>query len=124
MGSSRAPRSGFKNLTGTQKVIYVSAVGFVWLKRQIKMSEKEFKEVEEMKAMTEAAPADLMENSSKFRCFFAAQQYHMLGSTSPEEEKAPEVQRMLEVLAQCKEDLYHKLPAETPCMRPLHSPQV
>lgn len=129
MAAKASGRSGFKNLSLSQKVIYVSVIinvgvcGFVWLKRQLKMSEKEAREMDEMKAMTEAIDAtSLSDSSNKFRCFFAAQHYHMLGTSSPEEEKSPEIQKILEVLAQCREDLYRRMPDETPAMRPLHAP--
>merc|ERR550532_2056460 len=101
-------------------LLNVSIVGFVWLKRQLKMADKEAKEVEDMKVLTSEMDVGNWTDSNRFRCFFAAQRYHALDTRGPEEEKPAEVQKILEVLAQCRGELYTKLPAETPAMRPLH----
>eukprot|EP00444_Apocalathium_aciculiferum_P022572 CAMPEP_0183433740 /NCGR_PEP_ID=MMETSP0370-20130417/61584_1 /TAXON_ID=268820 /ORGANISM="Peridinium aciculiferum, Strain PAER-2" /LENGTH=163 /DNA_ID=CAMNT_0025620149 /DNA_START=56 /DNA_END=547 /DNA_ORIENTATION=+ len=130
-GQGRAASSGsggWSNLSFAQKMIYSSAllnvcvIGFVWLKRQLKMSEKEAKEMEASKTFEADMDMGSWSESNQFRCFFAAQRYHMLGTASADEEKSPEVQKMLEVMAQCREELYRKLPIETPAMRPLHMP--
>mmetsp|Transcript_48985 Transcript_48985/g.98692 ORF Transcript_48985/g.98692 Transcript_48985/m.98692 type:complete len:125 (-) Transcript_48985:151-525(-) len=119
-------KAGFSSLSFTQKMIYTSAVfnvcvvGFVWLKRQLKMADKESKELEDMQVLTSSMDMGNWSESNRFKCFFAAQHYHMLGTSGPEEEKGPEVQKMLDVMAQCREELYRKVPAETPAMRPLH----
>mmetsp|Transcript_55324 Transcript_55324/g.99630 ORF Transcript_55324/g.99630 Transcript_55324/m.99630 type:complete len:143 (-) Transcript_55324:13-441(-) len=122
---------GWKGLSFPQKLIYSSAminvavISFVWVKRQMKMADKEQKEMDEMAAMTKEFDAANWGANSRFRCFFAAQQYHMLNSAGPDEETGGEVQKMLEVLAQCREDLYRKIPKDTPAMMPLHmAPQL
>uniref|UniRef100_A0A6U8U6M7 Uncharacterized protein n=1 Tax=Zooxanthella nutricula TaxID=1333877 RepID=A0A6U8U6M7_9DINO len=125
MSSSKA---GWRALSWTQKMIYSSAmlnvcvVGFVWLKRQLKMADKEARELQELQAFTAEMDMGNWSEGNRFRCFFAAQRYQMLGTQGPEEEKAPEVQKLLEVMAQCRAELYRKLPVETPAMRPLHLP--
>mmetsp|Transcript_130669 Transcript_130669/g.326045 ORF Transcript_130669/g.326045 Transcript_130669/m.326045 type:complete len:130 (-) Transcript_130669:32-421(-) len=126
--AGRVGASGWKSLSWTQKMVYSSAVvngcvvGFVWLKRQFKMADKEAQEMKEMQSYTAEMDVGNWSESSRFRCFFAAQRYHMFGSKGPEDEKEPEVQKMLEVMEQCRQELYRKLPSETPAMRPLHMP--
>ncbi|CAJ1348848.1 unnamed protein product [Effrenium voratum] len=117
----------WQQLTFPQKLVYTSAVlnfavlSFVWVKRQMRMADKEQKEVEELQATMAEVSADNWSANSRFRCFFAAQQYYMLNSAGPEEETAPEAKKMLDVLAQCREDLYRKIPKETPASRPVQS---
>merc|ERR1719440_1289806 len=65
-----------------------------------------------MKVLTAEMDVGNWSESNRFKCFFAAQRYHMLGSTGPEEEKSEDVQKMLKVMAQCREELYDKLPAQ------------
>mmetsp|Transcript_87056 Transcript_87056/g.136286 ORF Transcript_87056/g.136286 Transcript_87056/m.136286 type:complete len:133 (+) Transcript_87056:87-485(+) len=119
---------GFKSLPFGHKLVYISAIvnvsvlGFVWVKRQIKMSQEELRQKEDMVVLTAEMDVGNWTESNRFKCFFAAQRYHMVGSTGPEDEKSPEVQRMLEVMHQCREGLYNYIPAETPSMRPLHAP--
>merc|ERR1712194_901782 len=123
-----ASRGGWATLTWTQKMIYSSAilnvgvVGFVWVKRQMKMAEKEAKELEDVASINADMDMGSWSESNRFRCFFAAQRYHMLNTKAPEEETGSEVQKMLEVMAQCRKEIYRKLPVETPAMRPLHQP--
>merc|ERR1719203_2653756 len=120
--------AGWGSLSFAQKLIYssaifnVSVVGFVWVKRQLKMADKEAKEVEGLQDLATEMDMGNWSEANRFRCFFAAQRYHMLGTSGPEEEKSPDVLKMLDVMAQCREELYRKLPVETPAMRPLHQP--
>eukprot|EP00930_Biecheleria_cincta_P104830 TRINITY_DN9725_c0_g3_i1.p1 TRINITY_DN9725_c0_g3~~TRINITY_DN9725_c0_g3_i1.p1 ORF type:complete len:137 (+),score=31.16 TRINITY_DN9725_c0_g3_i1:67-477(+) len=115
--------TGWRGLSFPQKLIYSSAmvnlavISFVWVKRQMKMADKEQREAEELAHSIAEVSAESWSANSKFRCFFAAQQYHMLNSSGPEEETSPEAQKMLEVLAQCREDLYKKMPVDSPAMR-------
>ncbi|CAK9033886.1 unnamed protein product [Durusdinium trenchii] len=115
----------WRSLSFSQKVIYTSAVvntavlSFVWVKRQMKMADKEQKEVEELQATIAEVSADNWSANSRYRCFFAAQQYYLLNSSGPEEETAPEAKKMLDVLAQCREELYLKIPKDTPASRPI-----
>eukprot|EP00933_Yihiella_yeosuensis_P001650 TRINITY_DN102769_c0_g1_i1.p1 TRINITY_DN102769_c0_g1~~TRINITY_DN102769_c0_g1_i1.p1 ORF type:complete len:141 (+),score=37.56 TRINITY_DN102769_c0_g1_i1:87-509(+) len=124
--SGGAGLRGWKGLSFPQKLIYSSAmvnlavISFVWVKRQIKLAEKEKKEVEEMQTMANNVSAADWGATSEFRCFYAAQHYHILNSSGPEEETGKDVQKMLEVLALCREELYKKMPPETPSMKPLH----
>merc|ERR1719510_1006145 len=114
----------WQTLSFPQKLIYMSAVvntavlSFVWVKRQMKMADKEQKEVEELEAMIAQVSADNWNANSRYRCFFAAQQYYLLNSSGPEEETVPEAKKMLNVLTQCQEDLYQKIPKDTPASRP------
>ena len=115
----------WKALNFPQKAIYASAIfnvsvlSFVWVKRQMRMADKEQKEVEELQATMAEVSADNWSANSKYRCFFAAQQYYLLNSSSPEEETVPEARKMLEVLTQCREELYPKIPKDTPASRPI-----
>eukprot|EP00747_Dinoflagellata_sp_TGD_P186379 gnl/TRDRNA2_/TRDRNA2_43375_c0_seq1.p2 gnl/TRDRNA2_/TRDRNA2_43375_c0~~gnl/TRDRNA2_/TRDRNA2_43375_c0_seq1.p2 ORF type:complete len:135 (+),score=34.32 gnl/TRDRNA2_/TRDRNA2_43375_c0_seq1:80-484(+) len=126
---SRRLGGGFKNLTLPQKLIYssavfnVSVVGFIWLKRQMKLADREEEErtaLQELTAGMEGTEA--WTETNKFRCFWAAQRYHQYGAAGPEEEKDPEVQKLLAVMSKCREDLYELIPTDTPATRPLHSP--
>eukprot|EP00931_Biecheleriopsis_adriatica_P001079 TRINITY_DN101289_c0_g1_i1.p1 TRINITY_DN101289_c0_g1~~TRINITY_DN101289_c0_g1_i1.p1 ORF type:complete len:138 (+),score=38.32 TRINITY_DN101289_c0_g1_i1:79-492(+) len=125
--SGPARTQGWKGLTFAQKLIYSSAmfnvavIGFAWVKRQMKMADKEAKEVEELQASMAEVTAENWSANSRFRCYFAAQQYHVLNSSGPEEETSREVQKMLEILAQCREDLYRKIPKVTPAMQSLQN---
>mmetsp|Transcript_95988 Transcript_95988/g.117627 ORF Transcript_95988/g.117627 Transcript_95988/m.117627 type:complete len:131 (+) Transcript_95988:37-429(+) len=115
----------WKGLNVQQKAIYASAIfnfgvlSFVWVKRQMRMADKEQKEVEDLQATIAEVSADNWSANSKYRCFFAAQQYYLLNSSSPEEETSPEAQKMLDVLAQCREELYPKIPKDSPASRPV-----
>ncbi|CAE7251600.1 unnamed protein product [Symbiodinium sp. CCMP2592] len=83
-----------------------------------RMADKEQKEVEEMQAtMAEIASESWSENS-RYRCFFAAQQYYLLNANGPEEETGKGAQKLLDVLAQCREEVYKKIPKDTPASRP------
>mmetsp|Transcript_55339 Transcript_55339/g.145704 ORF Transcript_55339/g.145704 Transcript_55339/m.145704 type:complete len:127 (-) Transcript_55339:225-605(-) len=121
-----ASKGGWSSLPFAQKTVYASAilnvsvVGFVWVKRQLKMADREAQEVKEMEEIQMDMDMGKWSESNKFRCFYAAQQYRMMGTAAPEEEESPEVRKLLEVMAQCREELYRKLPAETPSMQPLH----
>ena len=84
--------AGWKGLTLPQKLIYSSAVvnlgvlSFVWVKRQMKMADKEQKEVEELQATMAEISTETWSENSRYRCFFAAQQYYLLNANGPEEE--------------------------------------
>merc|ERR1719272_1576548 len=103
-------------LSFTQKMIYGSAllnvcvIGFVWLKRQLKMADKEVREMEDMKQFEVDMDMGNWSESNRFRCFYATQRYHMSDTAGPQEEKSPEVLKILEVMHQCREELYRKLP--------------
>eukprot|EP00929_Paragymnodinium_shiwhaense_P020394 TRINITY_DN13611_c0_g1_i1.p2 TRINITY_DN13611_c0_g1~~TRINITY_DN13611_c0_g1_i1.p2 ORF type:complete len:126 (-),score=46.60 TRINITY_DN13611_c0_g1_i1:156-533(-) len=121
----------FKGLNFSQKLVYSSAVinvcvvGFVWVRRQFKLAQQEAREKDDMQVLTAEMEMGNWSESNRFKCFFAAQRYRMQGTSGPEEEeKDDDVQKMLQVLAQCREDLYYKLPAQTPAMRPLHKPPM
>jgi len=103
-------------------VLNVSILGFVWISRQMKMAEKEEQERQKMEASLGKLDDDRLLSSNKFRCFFAAQQYHMMLTETPTEANNPGFHKLLDVLAQCQQELYRGLPAETPAMRPLHMP--
>merc|ERR1712062_741233 len=96
-------------------------IAVIWLKRQLVMAEKETKEVENLNSMISDADMNTWgEEGNTYKCYFAVQRYHMLNTSSHEEEQSPEAKKMLEVMAQCREEIYKQLPAETPAMRPLH----
>ncbi|CAK8996755.1 unnamed protein product [Durusdinium trenchii] len=50
-----------------------------------RMADKEQKEVEELQATIAEVSADNWSANSRYRCFFAAQQYYLLNSSGPEE---------------------------------------
>eukprot|EP00405_Crypthecodinium_cohnii_P011719 CAMPEP_0206426354 /NCGR_PEP_ID=MMETSP0324_2-20121206/4327_1 /ASSEMBLY_ACC=CAM_ASM_000836 /TAXON_ID=2866 /ORGANISM="Crypthecodinium cohnii, Strain Seligo" /LENGTH=165 /DNA_ID=CAMNT_0053891291 /DNA_START=171 /DNA_END=668 /DNA_ORIENTATION=- len=125
-GFAAAPRaSGWKSLSFSQKTVYGGAllnilvVAFVWLKRQLKMADREAKELEETKSLESDMDMGNWNQDNKFRCFFAAQRYHMLAPETAEEELSPEVQKLVSVMSQCREELYRKLPDDLPAMRPI-----
>jgi len=56
--------------------------------------------------------------SSQFRCFFAARRYRAMNTSGPQDEaEDTDVQQVLKVLEQCKEDVYLTLPPSTPAMQ-------
>mmetsp|Transcript_120026 Transcript_120026/g.208442 ORF Transcript_120026/g.208442 Transcript_120026/m.208442 type:complete len:135 (+) Transcript_120026:67-471(+) len=125
---SAVARAGFKSLPFSHKMIYISAVanvsivGFVWTKRQIKLGQQELKEEDQMKELHQEMSAGVWSSSNRFKCFFAAQRYHLLDTAGPAEEQSADCQQVLRILDQCRDDLHGMIPAETPAMRPLHSP--
>merc|ERR1712187_134520 len=118
---------GFAGLSFPQKLVYSSAVinvtviGFVWLRRQFKMAHQELKEHEELRVLKGEMDEGEFGESNRFRCFFAAQRYNMMNTTGPEEETSQEVQVLLKVLAQCREDLYEKISSNTLASLPINT---
>mmetsp|Transcript_16300 Transcript_16300/g.35705 ORF Transcript_16300/g.35705 Transcript_16300/m.35705 type:complete len:124 (-) Transcript_16300:65-436(-) len=114
--------SGFRSLSIPHKLVYSSAVinitvvSLAWLKRQIKTAESEKKEVEDAESVLAEMDTGTWSETNRFRCFFAAQRYRMFGSQGPEDEQSAEIQKMLSVIKQCREDLYDLIPPETPAM--------
>mmetsp|Transcript_37596 Transcript_37596/g.70108 ORF Transcript_37596/g.70108 Transcript_37596/m.70108 type:complete len:131 (+) Transcript_37596:72-464(+) len=124
MASGQTRAQGWKGLTFPQKLIYSSSVvnlavlSYVWVKRQMKMADKEQKEVEEMQESMAEVASEAWSSNSRYRCYFAAQQYYLINANGPEEETGPETQKLLDVLARCREELYKKIPKDTPASRP------